>query len=69
QQDMSGILARLYNPVFRRTSTYIFAVACGAFAFERIIDGASEWFWNRHNRGKLWQHVKHRYRPAEDDDE
>ncbi|CAH3110549.1 unnamed protein product [Pocillopora meandrina] len=60
----------VYNALFRRTSTFAVTIFVGAFAFERIFDVGMDNLWETMNRGKLWNHVKHRYvKNAEDDDE
>jgi ubiquinol-cytochrome c reductase subunit 9 len=58
---MAGIAGRLYNPVFRRTSTFAATIIFGAFFFERGFDVTSEYIFDSINQGKLWKHIKSNY--------
>ncbi|CAG9814983.1 unnamed protein product [Phaedon cochleariae] len=56
-----GISATIYNTIFKRTSTMALAVIGSAFFFERTFDLGTDYFFDRHNEGKLWKHIKGRY--------
>ncbi|EZA57927.1 hypothetical protein DMN91_001465 [Ooceraea biroi] len=51
----------LYNLVLKRTSTFMVVVVGATFFFERGVDVAAEKFWDSHNKGKLWKHIKDKY--------
>jgi ubiquinol-cytochrome c reductase subunit 9 len=58
---MAGLAGRLYNPVFRRTSTFAATILFGAFFFERAFDVTSEHVFYLINQEKLWKHIKHNF--------
>ncbi|KAK4029775.1 Cytochrome b-c1 complex subunit 9 [Daphnia magna] len=60
-----SLVAKLYNNVLRRSSTYALAIVTGAFFFERGFDMATEHLYSEINKGKLWKDIKHNYVPAE----
>ncbi|KAK8379488.1 hypothetical protein O3P69_019418 [Scylla paramamosain] len=66
---MAGAISRVYQNIFRRTSTFILAAVGGAFMFERGFDLLTEGIYDNINQGKLWKHVKHRYGQASLEDE
>ena len=46
-----SLVAKLYNNVLRRSSTYALAIVSGAFFFERAFDMATEHLYSEMNRG------------------
>jgi len=46
-----SLVAKLYNNILRRSSTYALAIVSGAFFFERGFDMASEHIYNEINKG------------------
>lgn len=46
-----GIGTVAYNAVFKRTSTFLVAVATSAFVFERTVDVLTNTIFDSHNRG------------------
>jgi ubiquinol-cytochrome c reductase subunit 9 len=48
---MAGVVGRMYNNVFRRTSTFAATIMVGAFLFERMFDTTSEYIFESANRG------------------
>jgi len=59
-----SIVTKVYNTVFRRTSTFALACIVGAFGFERAFDMGSERLYENMNQGKLWKHIAHKYEEA-----
>ena len=41
----------LYNLIFKRNSTFLLTVVVGAVFFERALDQAVDYAWERHNQG------------------
>ena len=71
-----GLTRGVYNLIFKRNSTFLLTVVVGAMFFERALDQAVDYAWERHNQGviigilniahyyisqKLWMHIKHNY--------
>nr|AFM85899.1 cytochrome b-c1 complex subunit 9-like protein [Callorhinchus milii] len=52
---------RVYNSLFRRTSTFALTIIVGAFVFERAFDQGGDALFEHLNRGKLWKHIRHNY--------
>ena len=50
-QFTMSLVAKLYNNVLRRSSTYALAIVSGAFFFERAFDMATEHLYSEMNRG------------------
>jgi len=50
-----SILASIYQNVFKRSSTFVVAVAFGAIGFERGFDAFADYLWETKNKGKLWK--------------
>ena len=46
-----GITRGLYNLIFKRNSTFILTIVVGAVFFERALDHAVDYTWERHNQG------------------
>lgn len=44
-------LERLYNALFKRTSTFVLTVVGGVFIFERIFDQGADYIFESINRG------------------
>lgn len=44
-------LVRLYNALFKRTSTFVLTVVGGVFIFERIFDQGADYIFESINRG------------------
>ncbi|XP_055327757.1 cytochrome b-c1 complex subunit 9-like [Paramacrobiotus metropolitanus] len=62
----------IYRNVFRRTSTFVLAIALGAFFFERAFDKTGNEIFERWNKGKLWKDIRHNYEgktPAVEEEE
>ncbi|XP_043924397.1 cytochrome b-c1 complex subunit 9 [Protopterus annectens] len=57
---------RVYNLLFRRTSTFALTVIVGAIFFERAFDQAGDALFEQLNRGKLWKHIKHSYEKTDE---
>lgn len=49
---------RIYDTLFRRTSTFAVTILASAFIFERIFDQGMDSFWEWNNQGKLWKHIE-----------
>jgi len=64
-----GFVDTAYQKVFRRTSTFALACIGTAFLFERGFDLITDHIFESHNRGKLWEHIKHKYEVAPADTE
>ncbi|XP_049838719.1 cytochrome b-c1 complex subunit 9 [Schistocerca gregaria] len=64
---MPGITTKLYQSVFRRTSTFALTIMLSAFVFERTFELGSAWTFDYINRGKLWDHIKDKYAAPEDE--
>ena len=47
---------RLYNMVFRRTSTLFVAILVGAVVFERVYEPNTDILWERLNKGVSIKH-------------
>nr|XP_020656465.1 cytochrome b-c1 complex subunit 9 [Pogona vitticeps] len=63
----SGLASKAYRLIFRRTSTFTFAVVVAVLFFERGFNQVTDAFFDHHNEGKLWKHIKHKYeKPAEE---
>lgn len=46
-----SVQTQLYNAIFKRTSTFVLAVAAGTFVFERTFDAFADYIWERNNKG------------------
>ncbi|XP_067329449.1 cytochrome b-c1 complex subunit 9 [Anolis sagrei] len=57
---------RVYNLLFRRTSTFALSIIVGALLFERAFDQGADALFEHLNKGKLWKHIKHRYEVTEE---
>ncbi|KAK7087615.1 hypothetical protein V1264_021642 [Littorina saxatilis] len=64
-----SFLNKVYQAVFRRTSTFALAVVTGAFFFERGFDQGAEALFRYVNRGKLYEDVKHQFGGAGEEEE
>ena len=49
---------RIYDSLFRRTSTFAVTVIAAALVFERVFDQGMDTLWEWNNRGKLWKHIE-----------
>ncbi|XP_059906148.1 cytochrome b-c1 complex subunit 9 [Gadus macrocephalus] len=56
----------VYSLLFRRTSTFAVTIIVGAVFFERIFDQGGDAVFEQLNRGKLWNHIKHKYEVKEE---
>uniref|UniRef100_A0A674IF17 Complex III subunit 9 n=1 Tax=Terrapene triunguis TaxID=2587831 RepID=A0A674IF17_9SAUR len=54
--------SRLYNVLFRRTSTFALTIVLGALVFERAFDQGADAFYERLNHGRGWLPAPHRLR-------
>lgn len=48
---MAGIPSRVYNAIFRRTSTFALVCVVGALVFERVLDVGTNYAFETINRG------------------
>ena len=46
-----SLVTKLYNNIFKRSSTYALAIVTGAFFFERSFDLTADYIWNENNKG------------------
>ncbi|CAK9785738.1 unnamed protein product [Cutaneotrichosporon oleaginosum] len=51
----------IYNVLFRRNSVMVPAVFASAFAFSLSYDTVTSAWWDKHNKGKLWKDIRHKY--------
>ncbi|CAL8320985.1 unnamed protein product [Lota lota] len=56
----------VYSLLFRRTSTFAVTIMVGAVFFERVFDQGGDAVFEQLNRGKLWDHIKHKYEVKEE---
>ncbi|XP_076029965.1 ubiquinol-cytochrome C reductase complex subunit oxen [Oratosquilla oratoria] len=67
---MSEFVSKIYQNVFRRTSSFAFAAIASAFFFERGFDLATDTIWDAINQGKLYKHIKHKFdQPSAEEEE
>ncbi|XP_072921620.1 cytochrome b-c1 complex subunit 9 [Hemitrygon akajei] len=62
-----ALMRKVYNLLFRRTSTFALTIVTGAFIFERVFDQAGDAIFERINQGKLWKHIRHNYENKEEE--
>ncbi|XP_064582892.1 cytochrome b-c1 complex subunit 9 [Zonotrichia leucophrys gambelii] len=55
------LLRRVYDSLFRRSSTFALSIMLGAVLFERAFDQGADALFEHLNEGKLWKHIKHKY--------
>ncbi|KAM3661594.1 cytochrome b-c1 complex subunit 9 [Ammospiza nelsoni] len=55
------LLRRVYESLFRRSSTFALSIMLGAVLFERAFDQGADALFEHLNEGKLWKHIKHKY--------
>ncbi|XP_034951254.1 cytochrome b-c1 complex subunit 9 [Chelonus insularis] len=55
------VLSKLYNFLFKRTSTMALTIIAGAFVYERTVDLGSDMLFENYNKGKLWKDIAHKY--------
>ncbi|TRY74739.1 hypothetical protein TCAL_07035 [Tigriopus californicus] len=60
-QSKMSLVTAAYNALGKRTSTFFLSVMVGAFVFERTFDGVADQIYLKHNQGKLWADIKHKY--------
>ncbi|XP_044304946.1 cytochrome b-c1 complex subunit 9 [Varanus komodoensis] len=53
--------SKVYNLLFRRTSSFTLTIVVGAVIFERAMDQGAEALYEYLNQGKMWKHIKHKY--------
>ncbi|MEE6526634.1 hypothetical protein FKM82_027377 [Ascaphus truei] len=58
--------SKIYQALFRRTSTFALTIVVGALLFERAFDQGADALYDHLNRGKLWEHIKHKYEQKEE---
>ena len=63
------MIQSVYHGIFRRTSTFVLAIAVGAFVFERTVDRGGDWLWGYMNQGKLWHQIAHNYVKKEEEED
>ncbi|KAG8455644.1 hypothetical protein GDO86_001728 [Hymenochirus boettgeri] len=56
----------VYRALFRRTSTFALTIVVGAVVFERAFDQGADALYEHINRGKLWNHIKHKYEQSDE---
>ncbi|KAL1499422.1 hypothetical protein AB1Y20_011627 [Prymnesium parvum] len=56
----------IYNTFFKHASTYMATVISVAFVAGVTYDYAMTAFWESCNRGKLWKHIKDKYKAEEE---
>lgn len=61
-----AITTKIYNALFRRTSTFAATIIVGAFIFERTFDPVMDGIWERNNSGKLWKHIEPKIKAAKE---
>nr|XP_033811519.1 cytochrome b-c1 complex subunit 9 isoform X1 [Geotrypetes seraphini] len=57
---------KVYNLLFRRTSTFALTIVVGAVVFERVFDQGADALYEYMNHGKMWKHIKHKYEQPEE---
>ncbi|ETN60487.1 ATP-dependent RNA helicase abstrakt [Anopheles darlingi] len=55
------IMKVINNLLLKRTSTYLVGIAGAVFFFERGFDLITDAVFTSHNKGKLWDDIKHKY--------
>uniref|UniRef100_A0A8D0HTS5 Complex III subunit 9 n=1 Tax=Sphenodon punctatus TaxID=8508 RepID=A0A8D0HTS5_SPHPU len=60
-----ALVNKVYNLLFRRTSTFALTIVVGALVFERVFDQGGDALYEELNKGKLWKHIKHKYEKEE----
>jgi len=60
-QFTMGVASLFYNGLTKRTSTFALSIVVTTLIFERAYDGWADWYFERHNNGKLWKDLKHKY--------
>lgn len=58
----------VYSVFFRRSATITFVTVVGVFAYERVINKATDYLFERHNQGKLWKTVQPQFKLAQDEE-
>ncbi|XP_071447743.1 cytochrome b-c1 complex subunit 9 [Hetaerina americana] len=58
---MAGFSTKVYNTLFKRTSTFAMTIVLSTFFFERTFELTSEQIFNSINKGKLWNDIKAKY--------
>ncbi|XP_032899051.1 cytochrome b-c1 complex subunit 9 [Amblyraja radiata] len=62
-----ALVRKVYNLLFKRTSTFALSIVVGAVVFERVFDQAGDMIFEHINHGKLWKHIKHNYEIKQDE--
>nr|AAT80769.1 mitochondrial ubiquinol-cytochrome c reductase [Branchiostoma belcheri tsingtauense] len=66
---VNTVVRRVYNNLFKRTSTFALTILLGAVFFERAFDSGGDMLWDHLNRGKQWKDIKDKYGlPAEEEE-
>jgi len=60
---------RIYNSIFKRTSTFALACIVGAVFFERGFSQFTDAIWLKMNKGKQYPDVKKRWAEVKGDDD
>uniref|UniRef100_A0A0N5AQE3 Complex III subunit 9 n=1 Tax=Syphacia muris TaxID=451379 RepID=A0A0N5AQE3_9BILA len=50
----------IYKAITRRFSTLFLTAVVGAYVVETVIVRVNDYYWEQHNKGKLWKDVKAR---------
>ncbi|KAI0080712.1 ubiquinol-cytochrome C reductase UQCRX/QCR9-like protein [Panus rudis PR-1116 ss-1] len=58
---MGSLANTFYNTIVKRNSVFVTTIFAGAFAFGVSFDVAVTSFWDRWNKGKQWQDLRHKY--------
>jgi multidrug efflux pump subunit AcrB len=56
--ERQKITSMLYNSVFKRWSTTLLACAVSVFLLDTVFKTAGTSYFDRHNKGKLWQDIR-----------
>jgi ubiquinol-cytochrome c reductase subunit 9 len=66
---MSTVGGKVYNLLFKKSSTYIATLFAGVFLFEGLTEQGSDSLFNRVNRGKQWADIKNSYVKRDEEQE
>jgi len=58
---MVNLVSRIYQGLFKRSSTFALTIVVGVFFFERAVDVGCDYVYDKYNEGKQWKDIKHRY--------
>ncbi|KXN71784.1 hypothetical protein CONCODRAFT_57089 [Conidiobolus coronatus NRRL 28638] len=61
QSPLNSLNKTIYSTLFKRNSVFLVGIFSAAFAFELVFDRTADNLWNKMNKGKQWEDVKHRF--------